>query len=191
MMRIITGSARGVRLDAPAGRDTRPTTERAKEGVFSYLQFELDGRRVLDLFAGSGQMGLEALSRGADSAVFVDMSPEAVNCIRKNIEKARMGGRASVRQEDYARFLGRADGDRFGLVFLDPPYAMRVFDGILESLSKNGCLTPDARIVIESDREDLFGGGQTLPQGYRLRRHLRYGICHFDVLDYDPERGTV
>ena len=190
MMRIITGRARGVRLDAPKGLDTRPTTERAKEGVFSYLQFELEGRNVLDLFAGSGQMGLEALSRGAAKATFVDTAPAAVTCVRTNLTKTRLCDLAAVRQEDYLRFLQSERGERFGLVFLDPPYAMRVFDGILEGLDRGGLLEPGAIVVLESDREDLFREEGSVPQGYRLRRHLRYGICHFDILDYTGRETT-
>lgn len=190
MMRIITGRARGVRLDTPKGLDTRPTTERAKEGVFSYLQFELEGKRVLDLFAGSGQMGLEALSRGAASAVFVDSGPDAVKCIKDNIQKTRLGDNAVVRQEDYARFLSNARGERFGLVFLDPPYAMRVFDRILAGLDEGDLLETGALVVLESDREDNFAIEGSLPDEYRLRRHLRYGICHFDILEYTGRETT-
>jgi 16S rRNA (guanine966-N2)-methyltransferase len=88
-MRVITGSARGVRLQAPKGMDTRPTLDQVKEGIFSAIQFEVEGRRVLDLFAGSGQMGIEALSRGAKSAVFVDMRQDACAVVRSNLEKTR------------------------------------------------------------------------------------------------------
>ncbi|MGN1048588.1 MAG: RsmD family RNA methyltransferase, partial [Eubacteriales bacterium] len=96
MMRIITGSAKGVRLATLDGENTRPTTERAKEAVFSMLQFDIEGRRVLDLFAGSGQMGLEALSRGAASAVMVDHAKAAVEIIHKNIEKTKLEGAGVV-----------------------------------------------------------------------------------------------
>ena len=97
-MRIITGKAKGIILKTPAGEATRPTAERVKEAVFSMLQFDIEGRSVLDLFAGSGQMGLEALSRGAQEATFVDKSKEAIKLIKENIEKTRLSDNATVFQ---------------------------------------------------------------------------------------------
>ena len=105
MMRIITGRARGIRLDTLEGEMTRPTTERAKEAIFSRLQFEVEGRRVLDLFAGSGQMGLEALSRGATHAVMVDQSKEAIAIIRKNAERTRLADDCTIVCSDFSDFL--------------------------------------------------------------------------------------
>ena len=90
-MRVITGSARGMALKAPKGMDTRPTMDQVKEGIFSAIQFEVEGRRVLDLFAGSGQMGIEALSRGAKSAVFVDSRDDACKVVRENLSKDTAG----------------------------------------------------------------------------------------------------
>lgn len=103
-MRIITGTARGRRLVAPEGRDVRPTPERVKEGIFSALQFDIEGRRVLDLFAGSGQLGLEALSRGAESCTFVDASDASLNLVRKNLESTDLSEKAKVVRSDYAAF---------------------------------------------------------------------------------------
>ncbi len=120
-MRVITGSAKGKRLVTPEGRDVRPTPERVKEGLFSALQFDIEGRRVLDLFAGSGQLGIEALSRGADSAVLVDSSAVSVKTAKRNIEACGFEDRARVIQSDYASFCAMCN-DTFDIVFLDPPY---------------------------------------------------------------------
>ena len=133
IMRIITGAARGRRLITPEGRDVRPTPERVKEGIFSALQFEVEDRRVLDLFAGSGQLGLEALSRGAKSAVFVDQSETSLQIVRKNIAIAGMEGAARTVWSDYAAFAA-ACREEFDLVFLDPPYAAGLWEPALHAV---------------------------------------------------------
>lgn len=120
-MRVITGSARGMTLKAPEGLHTRPTTEKVKEAVFSALQFEIEGRRVLDLFAGSGQMGIEALSRGAANAVFVDADKTAACIIKENLQKTKLAPQATVMQTDVIAYL-RMCVNVFDLAFLDPPY---------------------------------------------------------------------
>ncbi len=120
-MRIITGSARGRRLLTLEGEDVRPTTDRVKEALFSILQFQIEGRRVLDLFAGSGQLGLEALSRGAREVVFVDAGKEPISVIEKNIASTGLGENARVLHMDYAAFLLRRN-DPFDIALLDPPY---------------------------------------------------------------------
>jgi 16S rRNA (guanine966-N2)-methyltransferase len=123
-MRVITGSARGASLKAPEGLDTRPTGEKVKEAVFSMLQFELEGRRVLDLFAGSGQLGIEALSRGAASAVFVDSGRAALDAVKQNVEHVRFTDRARIINSDCVTYLASlaARGESFDIVFIDPPY---------------------------------------------------------------------
>ena len=125
-MRIITGKAKGIRLATLEGENTRPTSERTKEAVFSMIQFELEGRRVLDLFSGSGQMGLEALSRGAAAAVMVDHSKAAVSVIKQNVMKTKLEGATVVTADslEYLRGEGRRRNEsaKFDIVFLDPPY---------------------------------------------------------------------
>ena len=117
-MRIITGSARGTRLETPEGLDTRPTAERVKEALFSMIQFEIDGKRVLDLFGGSGQLGLEALSRGAWKATFVDASKEAVETIKTNAKKTKLFDRCVILNTDYKAFIrGAAGKERSSLCF--------------------------------------------------------------------------
>ena len=119
-MRVITGTARGVPLKAPKGIDTRPTMDQVKEGIFSAIQFEVEGRRALDLFAGSGQLGIEALSRGAAHCTFVDKGREPIAVIRENLKKTRLEERAEVVQADYSSYL-KTCRTQFDLILLDPP----------------------------------------------------------------------
>ncbi len=121
-MRVITGSARGMVLRTLEGENVRPTTDKVKEAVFSAIQFEIEGRRILDLFAGSGQLGIEALSRGAESCTFVDADKNAVKIVKGNLEKTKLGFKATVMQTDSLAFLGMTD-KIFDIAFLDPPFA--------------------------------------------------------------------
>ncbi len=181
MMRIITGSARGVRLETlPSDTVTRPTAERVKEAVFSSLQFELAGRRVLDLFGGSGQMGLEALSRGAASAMFVDASDQAIAVIRRNAEKTRLQDRCHYLISDYRNYLRKARGGvPFDLVFLDPPYAMHAIPDALERLLRGGLCAPGCLFVCESEEEDIFAEHEELGACFTTRMVHIY--AHYTV----------
>lgn len=120
-MRVITGTARGRKLVTLDGEDVRPTTDRVKEALFSIIQFEIEGRKVLDLFAGSGQLGIEALSRGARSAVFVDISKGPIEVIKQNLETTGLGKNAIVLNTDSIAFAA-SRADRYDIAFLDPPY---------------------------------------------------------------------
>lgn len=184
MMRIITGTARGVRLDTLPGDNTRPTSERAKEAVFSMLQFELRNARVLDLFAGSGQMGLEALSRGASEAVFCDASREAVRVVEKNLIKTRLALHGEVLCMDFERALqGMRRRKVFDLVFLDPPYALGALPKALRHLVEGGLLSPNAKIVCESGApEDVFAGNEELASRFEVLRTAKYGVAYVTVL---------
>ena len=156
MMHIITGSARGVRLDTLAGDATRPTSERAKEAIFSMLQFDLASRRVLDLFAGSGQMALEALSRGAEKAVIVDASRAACEVIKENATKTKLMKQCRVITADWKEYLRGASGrERFDLVYLDPPYQEGILDEILHRLQYSEVLAPGAIVICESDKNGI------------------------------------
>lgn len=150
-MRVITGVARGIRLVTLEGLDTRPTTEKVKEAIFSSIHFEIPGKRILDLFAGSGQMGIEALSRGAASAVFVDANPKAVEIIRGNIERTKLLLHASVAACDAMEFLAHAK-DTFDIVFLDPPYSKGLINKALPLLTAH--MSHDGVIVCEAERDD-------------------------------------
>ena len=120
-MRIITGSKRGKKLVTLEGEQVRPTTDRVKESLFNILQFQLEGRRFLDLFAGSGQIGLEALSRGAGFCVFVDAAKDSIRVVEQNLRSTGLGDHAKVVNADFGAYLSTCR-ERFDLAFLDPPY---------------------------------------------------------------------
>ncbi len=183
MMRIITGRARGIKLETLDGENTRPTSERAKEAVFSMLQFDIEGRSVLDIFAGSGQMGLEAVSRGAKSAVFVDSSKDAVAIIKKNIEKTHLSEYCRVlcaRAEDYIKTMrGR---ECFDIVFIDPPYALRAAAPILGALLDSEMIKSTSIIVCESEESDIFEKKPELISSFDIIKQAKYGAAHITVL---------
>jgi 16S rRNA (guanine(966)-N(2))-methyltransferase RsmD len=151
MTRILAGSGKGRRLKAPTGLDTRPTGARVKQTLFDILAPRLPGCRFLDAFAGSGAVGLEALSRGAARVVFVDSSPAAVKAIRENLALLRDVGESQVfRQDARLALAGLADaGVRFDLVYLDPPYASDLYEPLLEQCGQMGLLEPEGRVVAE------------------------------------------
>ena len=151
-MRVITGSARGAKLRTLEGLSTRPTSDRVKEAIFNIIQFDIEGRRVLDLFGGSGQLAIEALSRGAAYVVLVDQNPQAVSVIKENLKKTKLDQKASVFQSDYLRFLSTTR-DRFDIIFLDPPYAENFIENALRKISEIDILTEGGIIVCERSRE--------------------------------------
>lgn len=152
-MRVITGSARGTTLRTLEGDSVRPTTDKVKEAVFSAIQFEIEGRRILDLFAGSGQLGIEALSRGAESAVFVDADKNAVKIVKENLAKTKLEFKASVAQTDSIAFLTMTDRI-FDIAFLDPPYEKGLLQKALEKIS--GRIAQGGMVICEHPfREEL------------------------------------
>lgn len=191
MMRIITGTARRRPLDTLDGDDiTRPTSERVKEGLFSAIQFEIEGRRVLDLFSGSGQLALEALSRGADSAVLIDGNVKAVDIIKKNARTTELISKCKIMRADYSEYLksASAKGEKFDLVFLDPPYSKNVKDEVVKKLTRADILNPGAIIVCESG-EDFFNEDEPV-YGLTFRRKYKYGRTYITLLEM-PENNTV
>lgn len=134
-MRIITGSARGMKLATLEGEDVRPTTEKVKEAIFSSINFDIEGRRILDLFAGSGQLGLEALSRGAVKAVFTDQNPEAIEIIKSNVKKTGFEKQSVICRTDYEQFLIHSK-EEFDIAFIDPPYAAGYTENALMLVEK-------------------------------------------------------
>lgn len=150
-MRVITGTARGTNLKAPDGLKTRPTADRVKQALFNIIQFETVGE-VLDLFAGSGQLGIEALSRGASHAVFVDESPEAISVIRENLRRTHLDNRAEIIRSDSLSYLAKCR-KRFRLIFLDPPYAEKYLENALNLISEIDILTEGAIIITERPLE--------------------------------------
>ncbi len=147
-MRVITGSARGTRLKTLEGMDVRPTTDRVKEGMFSAIQFDIPGARVLDLFAGSGQLGIEALSRGARQAVFVDQSPASLAVVKENLKKTGFTDNSEVHQKAAEQYIRTATGT-FDLIFLDPPYRMEILEKIIPQLLP--LLAPGGKIIAEHE----------------------------------------
>jgi len=162
-MRVVAGTARGRKLQAPPGRDVRPTGDRVREAMFNALGSlgAIDGARVLDLFAGTGALGIEALSRGAASATFVDQDRAAAATVRANLEALGLAAEAEVVQADASRWLDSNDSE-FDLALLDPPYA---FDGWDDLLAR----VPAPLVVVESDR--AVGP----PDGWHVLREKRYG----------------
>ena len=184
MMRIITGSARGTKLVSLEGEATRPTSERAKEALFSMLAFEISGREVLDLFSGSGQLALEALSRGADRATLVDSAPAAIRVIRQNVEKTHMSQKAEVVQSDCMTFLKRADAAKqYDLIFIDPPYAKRLVPDILNTILMRGLASEHAIFVCESEENDIFEGNDELRAHFEIRKVQHYAKAVVTILD--------
>ena len=167
-MRVITGTARGRKLKEPIGMEIRPTTDSVKEAVFSIIQFDIEGRRVLDLFAGTGQLGIECLSRGAASVTFVDESREAVALIRENLSRCKMTG--EVVQTESVGFLGR-DG-KYDLIFLDPPYGTGLLEKALEQACGIDILSEHGIMVCESAVDQAL---PALPAPYEKGREYRYG----------------
>lgn len=152
-MRVITGSARGRRLISPEGYDVRPTTDKVKESIFNIIQFDLPGACVLDLFAGSGQLGIEALSRGAEKAVFIDNSRKSLEVIKSNIELCRFSSMSQVLFSDSLVFIKNTDL-KFDIVFLDPPYKKELCNKALPDISR--CLNPGAIIICETQNDEIL-----------------------------------
>ncbi len=170
-MRVITGTARGRRLKELPGTDTRPTTDKVKESIFNIIQFDIEGRKVLDLFGGSGQLTVEALSRGAASAVVADLNPAAVKIIRENVALCGFSDRARVVASDARAFLAGCR-EKFDLVFLDPPYAGPLMDVALETIAAIDIVSENGIIVCESALDKEM---PELPAPYEKGREYRYG----------------
>lgn len=183
MMRIITGKARGTKLDTLEGLNTRPTSERAKEAIFSIIQFDIPDTNVLDLFAGSGQMGLEALSRGAAKATFVDSSKEAIAVIKRNVTKTHFEASSTVIMSEFEPSLKKmAKNEKYDLVFLDPPYASEYLIKALKRLIEYDLIDKNATIVCESGKEDIFDGDDNLINSFEIIKRAKYGIAYVTII---------
>jgi len=203
-MRVITGSARGTKLDALEGESTRPTSDKVKEALFSMIQFDIEGRAVLDLFGGSGQLAIEALSRGAGRATIIDQSRDAVEIIINNAKKTHLFDKCRVSASDYASFIrGAAGRETYDIVFLDPPYDGGFLPAALEKLLDAGLYAVGAHIVCECDTEitsrrtrvkkdeelsreavlhEVFGGSEALMARYSMIRTAVYGRTRITLL---------
>ena len=184
-MRVITGKARGVALKTPDGMLTRPTTDRVKEALFSVIQFEVPGAVVLDLFGGTGQLGIEALSRGAKRAVFVDHRQDACDLIKENLRRTQLSQDAQVVRADYLQYLRRCK-ERFNLILLDPPYAEVFLENALKCITEIDILQSGGIIVTERPV------GKELPYefpGYQRSRDYKYGKTLVTLYRRETEEG--
>ena len=175
MVRIITGTKKGRKLVTLEGDATRPTSERIKGAIFSSIQFDIENRRVLDLFAGSGQLGFEALSRGAESVAFVDSERDAMDIVKKNARDLDFFDKAKYSVADYRNYIRKASGrDKFDLVFIDPPYAMECCVDAAERLAEAELIIPGAIIVLESGDEEISETDARLA-GFEFVKSTSYG----------------
>ena len=170
-MRVISGQARGIVLKTPNGMATRPTADRVKEALFSIIQFDIPTAKVLDLFGGTGQLGIEALSRGAKSAVFIDERDDACALIRENLKRTKFEGAGKVIRSDYMAYL-RSCKEKFDIIFLDPPYAEVFLENSLKTITEIDILQSGGIIVTERPL------GKELPwdfPGFTRSRDYKYG----------------
>jgi len=187
-MRIITGKARGKNLLTLEGDATRPTAAKAKEAVFSVLQFDIAGRNILDLYSGSGQMVLEALSRGAASGIAVDASRDACAIIKKNAVATRLDGQLSIVSSDVCGWLKTKKGrglpsGKIDIVFIDPPYALGLIPETLRLLYESGLLSDSAVIVCEAaSYGDILPADGSLDDKFEVKKQSKYGVAYFTYL---------
>lgn len=182
-MKIITGSAKGMNLQTLEGDATRPTSQRVKEAVFSMIQFEIEGATVLDVFAGCGQLGLEALSRGAKKATFCDLSRDSVDIIIANAKKTRLFDRCRVSCCDYKQMIrGLAGKESFDFIFIDPPYKDKVIPNVLRELLKADIIADGAKIICESSDADIFYADEELSREFDVFKQSKYSISYITVL---------
>ncbi|MFA9380380.1 MAG: 16S rRNA (guanine(966)-N(2))-methyltransferase RsmD [Acetanaerobacterium sp.] len=175
IMRVITGKARGMRLLAPEGSDTRPTSDRVKEAMFSIIQFEIDGARVLDLYSGTGQLGIEALSRGAGFCVFIEQSRASVELIKTNLGKTGLAQQARVAVMDSLSFL-KSTQERFDIILLDPPYATVALDAVLKLAAER--LNETGVLICETARKTAT---PEAVGAFTVKSEHRYGIASLSV----------
>ena len=172
-MRIIAGSARSLPLKTIEGMDTRPTTDKIKETLFNILQADIPGCYFLDLFAGSGQIGLEAISRGARKAVFVENSKKASACIEDNIKFTKFTEEASLMTMDVRSAISMLEGKyQFDIIFMDPPYNKDLEKEVLALLSHSSIVKPDTIIIVEASCDTEFDDVEEY--GFELTRYKKY-----------------
>lgn len=176
-MRVISGLRRGLKLKAPEGLGTRPTTDRVKESLFNLIQFYFPSDKVLDLFAGSGALGIEALSRGASHCIFVDAERSAISLVQENLRSARFQDQATVLQQTAETFLSSTK-ETFSVIFLDPPYNKGYLAPVLNLIQERQILQNDGIIVVETER-----GGEPVPQaGFSVKKSVAYGKTVITIL---------
>lgn len=185
-MRVITGTARGRKLGQLQGMDTRPTTDQVKESIFNIIQFDIEGRRVLDLFAGTGQLGIECLSRGAASAVFVDRRPDAAALTRENLKLCDLTDRSRVVAGDSMEFL-KAAREKYDLIFLDPPYETELLETAIAHIARHDLLNVHGMMIAEHPVDKVL---PALSAPYRMGRIYRYGKIAVTIYHRDGDEGA-
>jgi len=180
-MRVVSGKAKGTVLKTPEGSQTRPTADRVKEAMFSILQFELPGARVLDLFGGTGQLGIEAISRVAKSCVFVDASDAPCRLIKENLRRAKMENEGSVIRADYLQYLNHCH-ETFDIILLDPPYAEVFLENAIKKISEIDILQSSGIIVAEHPVEKPLNLDFS---GFSQRKDYKYGKTLLTIIRKD------
>lgn len=172
-MRIIAGTARSLPLRSPEGLDTRPTSDQIKETLFNMLQSDVTGAYFLDLFAGSGQMGLESLSRGGEYSVFIENNRKAAKCIEDNIKFTKFDSNARLIVSDVVSALYTIEGKyKFDIIFMDPPYNKELEKDVLQFLSTSSMLKPDTKIIVEASVETNFDYVEEM--GFEITKYKKY-----------------
>lgn len=178
-MRVISGTARGKKLSSLEGLETRPTLDRVKEALFNIIQFDIRDANILDLFSGSGALAIEALSRGASSAILCDRSTNAIRIINKNLEDTRLKDKAEVINKDYLQALSKLknESEKFDIIFLDPPYKSNYIEKSIESILKYDLLAKDGVIIAETDDENII---EKIKKNKDIEIYdvRKYGIVH-------------
>lgn len=182
-MRVIAGKARHIPLKTLQGSSTRPTTDRIKETLFNMLQFQLIEERFLDLFSGSGAIGIEALSRGAKEAVFVDHNPKAAVCIRENLEKTHLEEQSRIYTCDVGTAIRQMEGQKpFAFIFMDPPYQEQLEENALRALQQSSLMDENTTIIIEALKDTSFdyvvnlGLSVKKVKEYKTNKHVFLGL---------------
>lgn len=184
-MRVITGTARGRKLEAPVGETTRPTADRVKESIFNIIQFDIEGRDVLDLFAGSGQMGIECISRGAKSCTFVERDRAAIEVLKRNVESVGFDEQSIVIAGDSSAALAKMADKKFGLIMLDPPYATDLLNDTVAQIIKIDKLLLGGVLLCESGRNDKIA---EVPAPYIFKKEFIYGAAKISVFTREEDK---
>lgn len=177
-MRVISGTARGTNLETLEGNNTRPTLDRVKEALFNIIQCDIVDANVLDLFSGSGALGIESLSRGAKTCIMCDKSYEAIQIINKNVKKTHLEGKAKVIKNDYKKTLELLQGQKFDVIFIDPPYALDIAVSSIKYIIEFNLLADNGIIVLETDNEkrELENLNKLNVNVYDLRKYGRVSL---------------
>lgn len=178
MLRVIAGKHRGRKLEQPPLSITRPTMDRVKEAIFNVIQFRVEGSIVLDLFAGSGSLSIEAVSRGAIKSIAVDKSPSAIQVMQRNLTRLKIDN-VSLMQGDVINFIKHAKGTKFDIIFMDPPFAeFALYEKVLQALLESELLKEEGLVILETKNPRQI----TIPEGYVVRRQKKYGISTLIML---------